>query len=505
MPTFTMVNEDEALLGCVLVDRYHVSEIIGSGIAGTVFGVDHLAFRRHSAMKVLRPRYATAELVHRVFHNEGRTAWTVSHPCLTEVFDIGQLDDGTPFVVMERLEGETLATRIRRERLSVGAAVDVIMQVLSALDAIHQHDVLLRGLAPHNILLATRKGCRPIVKILDFGLARLAPIDTLGVEFDSVRLASAGEDPPSVATPFYFAPERLRGEHLVTRASDVFVSMVIFFEALAGRRPFEAPTFDGLLGQISAGKPPRISDLRPDVPPDLDNLMARALSADPHSRPLSARDLQEEIRAIFDAPRTRGSTQLRAVPVALPAPPRVEMMPAPPPASMVASSHVDSAAYTPRQPLSSETQPHDLEGMMYEEETRTDRSLAEITLEPLASPVNRMNQEASAESPYRTVPPPPGAGADASIDVVVDEDTGMHHQPATSPGSSIDDAIAEMMRGKGDGLRSPDEEETETLQLTPEFRARIEQMQRERAMSQQPTQTIDSRPPPTRRVGKPDT
>jgi serine/threonine-protein kinase len=157
----TVVGEDEALVGNVVADRYQVGDVLGVGATGTVFGVHHVTFSRPAAMKVLRPRYASADLVSRVFHGEARAAWSVSHPCLTEVFDIGTLPGGAPFFVMERLDGETLTARIARERLSLAAAVDVMMQLLSAIAAIHARDLLLRDLRPQNIFLAHRRGCRP--------------------------------------------------------------------------------------------------------------------------------------------------------------------------------------------------------------------------------------------------------------------------------------------------------------------------------------------------------
>ena len=101
--TYTLVNEDEALVGSVVAERYHVRDILGQGSTGTVFGTVHMHFDRPSAMKVLRPRYTMLDTVQRVFHGETRAALGISHPSLCEVFDIGTLPDGAPFFVMERL------------------------------------------------------------------------------------------------------------------------------------------------------------------------------------------------------------------------------------------------------------------------------------------------------------------------------------------------------------------------------------------------------------------
>ena len=120
---YTVVNEDEVLLGSVVGERYHLREILGQGSTGTVFGAEHVHFGRGAAMKVLRPRFTGLEVVQRVFHGEARASWTVSHPSLVEVFDIGTLPDGVPFFVMERLYGDPLSTRLGRERFSAAAGV----------------------------------------------------------------------------------------------------------------------------------------------------------------------------------------------------------------------------------------------------------------------------------------------------------------------------------------------------------------------------------------------
>src|SRR5438105_242609 len=102
--SFTLVSEDVLLVGSVVGDRWHVKDVIGQGTSGTVFSVDHMSLGRAAAMKVLRPRYASGDVLHRVFHGEARAAWLVTHPCITEVLDVGTLPDGAPYFVMERLE-----------------------------------------------------------------------------------------------------------------------------------------------------------------------------------------------------------------------------------------------------------------------------------------------------------------------------------------------------------------------------------------------------------------
>lgn len=527
--TFTVVSEDEVLVGSVVAERYHVSEVLGQGSTGTVFGAEHVHFGRGAAMKVLRPRYTSPEAVLRVFHGEARAAWSVSHPSLCEVFDIGTLPDGAPFFVMERLHGEPLATRLGRDRLSMASGVDLLMQLLSVIDAIHGRDLLLRDLRPQNLFLVHRRGCRALLKILDFGLARLIPIDKISEQWDALRAVTTADGAGAQSVPYYLSPERaLDGENAVQPASDLFVAAVIFYEAMTAHRPFEGATFDAVIDQITRGQPQALSSLRPDVSPELDDIIARALSKDPRSRPQSAREMQDELRAVFESAK-RGSASVRAA--AASARPPVEL---PPPAQ-------DSTLFTPvlsrerdraetDRLIASQAAPEPLarapgsdapEGLYtYEDQTRTDQQHQQLlasSREARREPVD----EAAAESPNRTVRPP------SAVDIEVDVDfeaprsaTGdPHEEQTTARGLDVAAALALGLRsrafgetGEGEG---GEEEETETMQLTPEIRERIERMTK--AAGTMPVALPPSGPrsrhedptgeqpaPQTRRLGKPD-
>ena len=305
--SYTLVNEDELLVGSVVAERYHVRDILGQGSSGTVFGTEHLGFGRQAAMKVLRPRYTPLDSVRQVFQAETRLALAVTHPSLAEVFDLGTLPDGAPFFVMERLAGDTLASRLGRERFSAGSAVDVMMQLLSAMDALHERQILLRDLRPQNIFLAQRRGCRPIVKVLDIGLARLIPLTRVEADWNVLRAMTSSADVTGLlAIPYYLSPERARGDHGLEPASDIFVAAIILYEALTGQKPFAASTWGGLMQQIVTAQPTPLGVLRPDLPEDLGALLMRALAASPRARPASAREMQDELRGVFDGPR-RGS------------------------------------------------------------------------------------------------------------------------------------------------------------------------------------------------------
>jgi serine/threonine protein kinase len=493
--SYTLVNEDEMLVGTNVGERYQVRDILGQGSTGTVFGTVHVHFERNAAMKVLRPRFTMLDTVQRIFHHESRLAFGVSHPSLCEVFDIGTLPDGAPFFVMERLEGDTLASRLGRERFSIAAAVDLMMQLLSAMEVVHARDLLLRDLRPQNIFLVNRRGCRPVLKVLDFGLARLIPLEKVQQQWDGLRAVVGANDGSGVLSiPYYLSPERTRSEQGLEPASDIFVAAAILYEALTGQKPFNGATWSALLSQIAHAQPTPLGVLRPDVPEDLGALVMRALSSHPRARPASAREMQDELRGVFEAPR-RGSASMRTAPVSAAAesppapPPRTDRsdnltpflgrppIPMPRPAAGVRPEHMmpgPVAAQTDRPPAGL--------GELFDDETRTDQKALDVTVLVPAAAVD----EASADHPVRTVRPP--SAVDFDIDVVIEQD------PATSRGGELMDSLSESKR------RSDEDDETETMQLTPEVRRRIEQMTRQ----QVPGNVEDStRPPPTRRLTKP--
>ena len=167
------------------------------------------------------------------------------------------------------------------------------MQLLSAMEALHARDVLLRDLRPQNIFLTHRRGCRPVVKILDLGLSQLIPLERIQGEWDALRSAVGAHDGSgSLSIPYYLSPERTRGDHGIEPSSDLFVGAMIFYEALTGQKAFNASTFNSLLALIAQAQPIPLTVLRPDVPDDLGALVMRTLSANPRSRPASAKEMQ---------------------------------------------------------------------------------------------------------------------------------------------------------------------------------------------------------------------
>jgi serine/threonine-protein kinase len=246
------------------------------------------------AIKVLHPRHAQdREAVSRLRH-EARVAGTLGHPNICAVYDMGRLDDGSPYLVLERLQGQTLAQRLQREhRLAPTDIVDVLLQVLSALAAAHQRGVVHRDLKPDNIFLSHRDGMRPVPKLLDFGISRAEDIDD--------TMAEPMGDALAAGTPYYMAPEQARGDRHFDGRVDLWSTGVVLYEGLTGERPFAAKNLNALMVAI-LHKPYRpLLELDPSLPPGLGRIIDKALAKRPDDRFQSALDFQSSLRAYKDA------------------------------------------------------------------------------------------------------------------------------------------------------------------------------------------------------------
>lgn len=426
---------DAALVGKVLGERYRLTEVIGQGTTGMVFAAEHVTFARPAAVKVVRGRHAAPELVRGVFSGDAFTAWGLVHPSLCEVFDVGAVPDGTPYFVMERLEGETLATRVARERLSLAAGIDMMMQLMSAIVAMHARELLVRDLRPCNVFLAHRRGCRPLVKIMDIGLARLAPIDRLQEQW-----MTAGPQPGG--HPHYLSPERARGEHLVDVTSDIFVAGAIFYEALAGERAFGGASWRTVVDQITRGEPALLHDKRRDIPVELSQFVARCLSANPRSRPQTAKEMQDELRAIFEDAR-KASVSIYA----------------PPPSAAAAQSGITKKkddVHRSDVPSSNTPPTTRIASESYTDETETRRAPRSTRAADLPPPA----------PPSRPVPPTPPPPPDPHPAMLDDQTL----ERLDSPGSAAarKAAINAIVGPEGE------EDETQTTKMSPELRARID-------------------------------
>ncbi|RYE89613.1 MAG: serine/threonine protein kinase, partial [Myxococcales bacterium] len=288
-----------SLVGLTIEGRYVIRGVIGEGGMGAVYEAEQRPLGRKVALKVLHPSNAQKPEAVSRFQHEARVVSSIGHPNICELYDVGKLEDGAPYLVMERLVGDSLADRITREgALPVEDVLETLIQILGGLGAAHRKGVVHRDVKPDNIFLARTPGSsEPIAKLLDFGISKMSSLDA------DMHLTRTGM---VMGTPYYMAPEQARGEQLDHRV-DLYAMGVILYEALTGRRPFIAPNYNALLVQILSGKPKPLRTLRPALSEAFEPVVARAMQKSPDARFQSAsefhdvlvrlqRDLQREAR-----------------------------------------------------------------------------------------------------------------------------------------------------------------------------------------------------------------
>ena len=287
---------DDPLAGRVLSGRYRLIEIIGRGGMGAVYRAHHILMDKPVAVKVLRQELASdTEAVAR-FHREARSASRLDHEHIIRVSDFGQTDDGLLFLIMELLDGENLAEVVRRGPLPWRRAAAIARDVALGLSHAHEQGVIHRDLKPENIVLVRRGKSRQLVKVLDFGLAKLishTTVDGSDAEPD-VAVQSLTRTGVVFGTPEYMSPEQAEGRPLDPR-TDLYALGVVLYQMLSGALPFTAATFLALIAKTVNEPPPplRSHSASLHVPAELESLVLRCLAKTPDERPASAEDIAE--------------------------------------------------------------------------------------------------------------------------------------------------------------------------------------------------------------------
>ncbi len=297
--------------GDVIGGKYRIVRLIGDGGMGTVYEAHHEVLETQVALKFLHADLAKKAGLGSRFLQEARVSARIRSIHVTHVTDVDQTPDGSPYLVMELLHGESLqATMDRRGKLPVEQAIDFALQILSGLESAHAIGVVHRDLKPDNVFIVPATG-GPLLKLIDFGIAKLRA----STEYQK-SLTRVGA---IMGTPEYMAPEQLFAAANVDHRADLYSLGVILFEMLTGRRPADGDDVETIVAAVVAGNVRHLKDLEPTLPPGLIAVVERALLADRETRFATALDMRLALVPFAGALSHAG--RLAAIPEPLTPPP----------------------------------------------------------------------------------------------------------------------------------------------------------------------------------------
>jgi serine/threonine protein kinase len=279
--------------GTVIADRYRLDSLLGEGGTGIVWAATHMLLGRPIALKFLK-----AGEPHDVkrFLREAKISAMWRHPHIVEVHDVFELEDGMCVMVMERLSGESLRARFRRERaLSMPDLARVLLPVSDALALVHAQGVVHRDLKPENVFLAELPDGAQTVKVLDFGLAKLSSPEGGS---STAKLTRTGA---LLGTPYYMAPEQVFAEKDIDARADLWALGVILYEGLSGVRPIEGESFGHIFRAITTGQVVPLENRVPGLPPAIADLSRQLLQRDRRMRLADVRVLREVLSPFVQA------------------------------------------------------------------------------------------------------------------------------------------------------------------------------------------------------------
>ena len=280
----------DPLVGHTLDEKYRLEERLGIGGMGTVYRARHLLIDRPVAVKVLNQRFVEDEAARTRFSREARACGRLQHANAVTVTDFGQSHDGYVYLVMELLEGRTLREVLAKEApLDAARAVSLMLQISAAVAAAHEAGIIHRDLKPANVFIVQRADVPAVVKVLDFGIAKLAA-DSLD-EDDRMTLTQFGA---MIGTPRYMSPEQCDGAEL-TPAADVYSLGVILYEMLTGAVPFSGSTPLAIAMKHTSEFPRSPREIVSSIPPALEELVLHTLEKNPQNRPPDAEAFGREL------------------------------------------------------------------------------------------------------------------------------------------------------------------------------------------------------------------
>ena len=257
-----------------IAGKYVVEKVLGEGGMGVVVAARHEALDQRVAIKFLLPHVVSDPLIVERFAREARAAAKIQSAHVARVIDVGTLDDGAPYMVMEYLEGEDVEAYLERKGpLEIPDAVGIIIEACEAIAEAHMASIVHRDLKPANLFLARTPG-RRVVKVLDFGISKFSK-DTKGPKTQTGGL---------LGTPYYMSPEQLTDTKNVDGRSDIWTLGVILHQLLSGVVPFFGETLPEVVGQILKNAPGKLRDTRADVPEALEHVIQKCMSSNPALR-----------------------------------------------------------------------------------------------------------------------------------------------------------------------------------------------------------------------------
>lgn len=290
-----LVEDDAPSLAGKSIGHFQIISLLGKGGMGEVYAARDKRLDRKVALKLLPAEFTTDADRARRFEREARAASALNHPNILTIYDIG-VDGGRRFIAAELVEGVTLRQKLASQSLLLAEAVEIAIQIASALDAAHSVGIAHRDIKPENVML------RPdgLVKVLDFGLAKLAerPVAPLEVDPQAGTRAYLSTEPGMVmGTVGYMSPEQARGQK-VDHRTDIFSLGVALYEMIAGRRPFEGATTSDVIAALLTAEPAPLSQHCAEAPAELERITGKCLAKDREARYQSAKELIADLKTL---------------------------------------------------------------------------------------------------------------------------------------------------------------------------------------------------------------
>jgi serine/threonine protein kinase len=286
------------------IGNYRITSRLGEGGMGVVYLAEHPVIGKKVALKAIHPELSrNAEVVSR-FVTEAKSVNQIGHEHIVDIADFGTTPGGEFYFIMEYLQGEAMSDRLKREnRLDATRAMVIGAQIADALDASHEHGIIHRDLKPENIFLVARGGSKDFVKVLDFGLAKLTQTEE--------KVSHKTRAGSVMGTPYYMAPEQCEGKTEIDHRADIYSLGVLLFEMLTGKVPFGGDGYGEIIVKHITMPPPSVRSLVPELSPELDLILFRALAKDREQRFQTMAELRD---ALLDPNRYASAAPVVGIP-----------------------------------------------------------------------------------------------------------------------------------------------------------------------------------------------